>query len=61
MNYTKTKKMVSIRYNDPGYRSTIERRIYEDEYQKEWVIINRCFIPLESYEIDPHYDVQRYY
>ena len=61
MKYKKTKKMASIRYNVPGYRATIDRRIYEDEYQHEWVIVNRCFIPLESYQIDPHYDVQLYY
>ena len=61
MKYKKTSKMASISCNVPMERQTIELHVYTDEFDREWVCVRMCWVPLESYDIDTHYSVQRYY
>lgn len=56
----KTSKKVTLVQHMHNRNDSINRCVYEDERGREFVIVNRCFVPLESYETDFHYNVFRY-
>ncbi len=56
----KTKQKATIVQNRHGSRCFIERRIYADEFGREFVKVNGDWVDLDWYDNSRLYEVHRY-
>lgn len=53
----KTIRKVAIIQHMHNRNDVINRCIYEDKNKQEFVVVNRCFIPLQNYKNSTFYEV----